>query len=517
MPAIRHSFTAAILCAALPLFTTAPGDPAEQLIARTLGPTPVIDDLRELTDTIGGRPTGSPAMDKAVEWGLAKFSAAGLENVHAEEYTPPRNWLPRVESGEIASPRYAQQPPERNVLRVAAMPFSQSTPEGGLEAEVYDIGSVDAPEFSAAGDKLKGRWLLVHTAQMRGLEDLFKEYFATPPLVAAAKKAGAAGILWISNRPGRLLYRHNLTLDGSMGPLPAALIEREGGERVARLLEAGQTVRVRVTLQNDIQEKPVNRNVVAEIKGLEKSDEVVILGAHLDSWDLGRGALDNGCNAALVIDAARQMMALAKEGRRPRRTLRFMLYSGEELGTYGSWFDARKHRAEMDKLKAVIIYDIGTGRTTGFSLGGRSDMKDAVDRALAPAAGLGPFTQTPDAFMGTDNYDYLVEGVPTLVANQEGGPYLADYHAESDTFDKVDTRELKLNTAIASVLMWNLADGARAPALRQSRKEIKALLKATGVEEQMKLFGIWDDFAAGRRGRPEPGLFKDKEKEKEKK
>ncbi len=515
MSTARHSFTAALLCAALPLFPAAPGDPAEQIIARTLGPTPVIDDLRELTDTIGGRPSGSPAMDRAVEWGLAKFSAAGLENVHAEEYTPPRNWLARVESGEIAAPRYEQQPAERNPLRVAAMPFSPSTPQGGLEAEVNDIGAADAPAFAAAGDKLKGRWLLVRTAPMRALEDLFKEYFATPPLIAAAKKAGAAGVLWISNRPGRLLYRHNLTLNGMMAPLPAALIEREGGERIARLLEDGQTVRVRITLLNDIQEKPVNRNVVAEIKGGEKPDEVVMIGAHLDSWDLGRGALDNGCNAALVIDAARQLMALAKEGRRPRRTMRFMLYSGEELGLYGSWFDAHNHRAALDKLKAVIIYDIGTGRTTGFSLGGRTEMKDTVDRALAPVAGLGPFTQTPDAFLGTDNFDYLIEGIPTLVANQDSAPYLPDYHAESDTFDKVDIRELKLNAAVASVLLWNLADGARAPAQRQSRKELKALLKATGVEEQMKLFGIWDDFLAGRRGRPEPGLFREKDKAKE--
>ena len=147
------------------------------------------------------------------------------------------------------------------------------------------------------------------------------------------------------------------------------------------------------------------------------------------------------------------------------------------------------------------MFDEGTGRTSGFSLGGRTDIKDAVDHALAPVAGLGPFTQTPDAFIGTDNYDYLVEGVPTLVANQDGAPYLADYHAESDTFDKADLRELAANTAIAAALVWNLADDTDRLGVRQTHKDVAALLVRTGLAQQMKVFGMWDDFAAGRRGR----------------
>ena len=227
---------------------------------------------------------------------------------------------------------------------------------------------------------------------------------------------------------------------------------------------------------------------------------MVILGAHLDSWELGRGALDNGCNAALVIDVARQSMALARSGLRPRRTLRFVLYTGEEQGTFGSWGEVANHRAELDRVKAQVVFDEGTGRTSGFALGGRADWRPAVEAALAPAAGLGPFVHTVDAFVGTDNYDYLIEGVPTLVANQDAAPYLPDYHAESDTFDKADLREEKANAAIAGVLVWNLA---AAPALppRQSRAEVEALLKATGLADQMKTFGLWDFFESGARGR----------------
>ena len=120
---------------------------------------------------------------------------------------------------------------------------------------------------------------------------------------------------------------------------------------------------------------------------------------------------------------------------------------------------------------------------------------------MLPIAGLGPFTQTVDAFVGTDNYDYLVEGVPTLVANQDGPPYLPDYHAESDTFDKVDLRELRANLAIAAVVTWALADRAEPPAPRQNRAEVEALLEATGLAAQMRVFGLWAGFESGARGR----------------
>lgn len=469
------------------------------LLARTLATTPIIDDLRELTSTIGGRPTGSAAMDKAVNWSLAKFNAAGLENVHAEQYTPPRNWLANIETGELILVNSKQQIIAHHPLRIAAMPFSASTVKEGLEAEIYSIGSADEKAFSLAGDKVKGRWLLVNTPLMKKLDDMDKDVAA---IFARAKKSKAAGVLWKANRSGRILYRHTLTFNGSMSSLPAAIIEREEGDNISQLLKSGQKVKAKLNIQNEVQEKPINRNVVAEITGWEKPDEVIVLGAHLDSWDLGEGALDNGSNSVLVIDAARQMMALANEGHRPRRTIRFMLYSGEELGLYGSWFDVQNHRDQLDKIKAVLIYDIGTGRTTGFSLEGRNDMATHIEQALKPLSpAFGPFVQTFDASMDTDNFDYLIEGIPTLVANQDEEPYLASYHAETDTFEKVDKHELKRNTAIASVLIWNLANKEGELAERQNHAKVIALLKRTGLDTDMKENQIWDDFIKGRRGR----------------
>ncbi len=483
--------TAALLLGATPW---SPNSPEGLLIGRALGPTAIAADLEELTDGIGGRPTGSAALDQAIEWAIAKLKAAGLENVRAESYTTRGIWLPGVDLGELTVPR-------AETLRIAAMPFSTATAPGGLEAEVVDAGPGDEESFAAVREKAKGRWVLIHTEPMKSLEDLFKEYLITAPIFARATTAGAAGVLWMSNRSGRLLYRHNVTLNGAQSPLPAAVVEREGALRLARLVRSGRPAKVRLLLSGRYLPRATARNVVAEIRGREAADELVILGAHLDSWELGRGALDNGCNVAMVIDAARQITALKL---RARRTLRFVLYTGEEAGMWGSMAEVRTRRAHLDDVKAQIIYDIGSGRTSGFSLGGRADLKAAVEAALVPVAAFGPFSHSTDAFVGTDNYDYLVEGVPTLVANQEGAPYLPDYHAESDTFDKVDIREMKINTAIAAVLMFGLANAAKPPAPRQSRAEVEALLSRTALDQQMKTFELWNDFVSGERGRSPP-------------
>lgn len=464
------------------------------LSANTLAQTPIFDDLRHLTDDIGGRPTGSPAMEKAMQWGLSRLVDAGFKDAHLEPYIAPVNWLPNIEKGILITDSMSKTQVHTPV-RIASMPMTESTPMTGVEAPIFGLNSMDVNEIKKNALQIKGHWLLIPTNPMHTVDDLFKEYLDTLPIFTAAKDAGAVGILWQSTRPGRLLYRHSTTLNGTVFPLPAALIEREGSEKIMRSLKAGEASHFKAILTNRIQEHPKNYNVVAEIKGTEKPNEVIVLGAHLDSWDLGQGALDNGCNAVLVIDAARQMLALQRYGFQPKRTIRFVLYSGEELGIYGSKFDIKDHPERIQSIKAVVVYDLGAGRTTGFSLGGRSDMLSLVDDVLQPVKGLGPFVQTTDAFVGTDNFDYVLQGIPTLVANQDAGPYLPSYHAESDTFDKVDLRELKLNTLIAAMVTWNIANTNREIPARQTKHQVAELLDTTGLKKQMEALGLWDDFA----------------------
>jgi hypothetical protein len=161
----------------------------------------------------------------------------------------------------------------------------------------------------------------------------------------------------------------------------------------------------------------------------------------------------------------------------------------------------KAHRAELDKVRAMIAFDSGIGRVTGYSLGGRRDIEAAVREILKPLDSWDASRHTVDASFGTDNFDFLLEGVPTLVANQEEYNYLPNYHAASDTLDKVDIRELKLHTMIAALTAWGIADRTDPIGKRLSRAEIETQMKETGIDQQMKALNYWESWQDGTRGR----------------
>ena len=462
-------------------------DTAQRLAGRALGTTPMLADLRELCDGIGGRPTGSAACARAIAWAAAKFKAAGVDAVATESFTMPTQWTPLTAEARCLAPLDFP-------LRIATAPGTPST-AGPLEAPLVNAGDGAAASFAKLGASARGAIALVSNPEMRTFDDLFGEYMRNGPLLEAAQKAQVAAILLESSRPRGLLYRHPMDLAGP-APLPVALISREHAARLARLAETG-TVRVRLNLVNHTGGPYESRNVIGEIRGRERPDEVVLLGAHLDSWDLGTGAEDNGVNAVLTIDAAR---GIHEMGARPRRTIRFVLFTGEEQGLWGSAGYVQRHAAEMGRHDAAIIFDTGSGRTAGFYLSGREDLRTPLEKALAGLAGLGVADNPADAIDGTDNMDFLLSGVPTLVANQDAIPYLPDYHAESDTFDRVNQREAQANAAIATVLIWRLADDPERFGRRLTRAEVEKQIMDTKLEMQMRSLGQWDDWKAGRRG-----------------
>lgn len=472
---------------------------AAKLLPIILGDSPMIENLRKLTDEIGGRVSGTPEMAKAVQWGVAGFRAAGVD-VHTEKYTLPVTWKEGATRLAITAPASAIA--GGATLRAVSTGWSPATPRDGIEANVIDIGGGSETEISRAGN-LKGAILLVHSEIGFTWPDLFNEYMRPPGIIARAVKDGAAAILWTSARERLLLYRHTNSLKGEIDKIPQAVVAREDALRLARLVSANQgssrgKVSVKLAMPNEVGGPMEQENVVGEIRGYEKPDEVVILGAHLDSWELGTGALDNGCNAALVIEAARAIKAM---GALPKRTIRFVLFTGEEQGTIGSFAYVKAHAAELDKMRAVIIFDSGSGRVSGYSLGGRADTQAAVEQILKPLEPWNVSQHTVDASFGTDHFDFLLEGIPTFVANQEISNYLANYHAASDTFDKVDQRELKLSTVIAALTAWGIADRGEPIGKRLTRAELDAIVKQTGVDEQMRLLGYWEQWQSGARGR----------------
>ncbi len=490
MSTLRLSIVAILACAAV-LGTAAAQNftDLDRVIAEALKASPLETNLEQLTDRIGGRVPGTPAMQEAVEWGIAAFKAAGADSVHTGEFKIANSWSEGATRMRVVAP-------EAFSVRAISLGWAPALAEQN-RVRMVDVGHGTPEDFARSGS-LQGAILLVHSDQMKKWDDLFAEYLNAPGIIDRAVKAKALAIAFQSTRPHDLLYRHTNAINGEIDRIPMVLVAREDASRMARLLASGQELYVDLTIPNRIGGPITAANVIAEIKGSEKPDEFVLLGAHLDSWELGTGALDNGCNATLVIDALR---AIKASGARPKRTIRFALFAGEEQGMIGSHAYVIAHRAELDKAAGVVVFDSGIGRVTGFSLGGRKDLVNAVTPLVAPLKEFDAANLTTDAEWGTDNFDFMLEGVPTFVANQEEANYLINYHASSDTFDKVDIPQLKKHVAEAAELTLALADTPQPVGPRLDRAQIEQTLRETHLDDQLKTFGIWQAWENGVRGR----------------
>ncbi|MGA2200516.1 MAG: M20/M25/M40 family metallo-hydrolase [Terriglobales bacterium] len=464
---------------------------ADRLIAEALKPSPLETNLRRLSDEIGGRVPGTPAFQRAVDWGLAAFKDAGADSVHTEEFTIQHSWAEGAT--EMTASLYSGTTFPVHAVSVAWAPALAAA----KHVPIVDVGEGAAAEFAKVGD-VAGRIVLVHTKVLGNWDDLFGEYERAPAIIALAVKGKAKAIAFMATREHGILYRHTNSGAGEIDLLPQVVVAREDGERIARLLASANPVWANLSIPNKIGAAIKTWNVVAEIRGSEKPDEFVVLGAHLDSWELGTGALDNGCNAALVIDALR---AIKASGLKPRRSIRFILFSGEEEGLIGSRAYAVAHRNELDKAAGVVIFDAGTGKTTAFSTGGRKDVIPAAQSMLAPLQQFGVTGAVATAESGTDHFDFMLEGVPTFVADQDEANYLENYHATTDTFDKVDFAQLKKHVAEATELTFALANSADRIGPRLNRAQVDQTLHETHLDQELKDMGMWDEWANGKRGR----------------
>lgn len=487
-------------------FAASPADnnaDANHIIQVALQPSPLQDNLRRLTDEIGGRVSGTLPMQHAVQWGMQAFTAAGADSVHAESFEIPNSWAEGAT--EMSATTAYELNPTRvggatvlSSFRVRAVSVAWAPALAPVKhVPVVDVGEGSDADFQKAGD-VSGKVLLVHTTVLKTWADLFAEYANAPPIVDRAVKAKAKAIAFMATREHDILYRHTNSGAGEIDKLPMVIVAREDGERIARLLADKNLVWADLSIPNQLGGPVKSSNVIAELRGVEKPEEFVIVGAHLDSWELGTGALDNGCNAALVIDALRAIKASEVL---PRRTIRFILFSGEEQGLLGSRAYATHHRAELDKAAGVIIYDSGSGKTTGFSVGGRSELAPFTKQLLAPLAKFGVNDVETNMEWGTDHFDFMLEGVPTFVAEQQEANYLVNYHAVSDTYDKVDFEQLKKHVAEVALLALELANLDQKIGPRLTHDQVEQTMRESHSVEMMKANGIWDDWVSGRRGR----------------
>jgi hypothetical protein len=472
-----------------PAFSASSDSQAEVLIREAMKPSAIGQNLERLTDGVGGRVSGTPAIDRASEWGVEAFKAAGADSVHTESFTIPASWAEGATTMSVVAPQAFPV----HAVSIAWAPAL--APQHHVR--VVDIGGGKMEDFVRAGN-IEGTILLVPQGELKTWDDLDNEYDKAREVMVRARRAKVLAIAFQSTRPYELLYRHTHSEHGEIEDIPMVIVGHEDAGRMSRLLASGQALYADLAIPNRIGGPAQSPNVIAELRGTEKPDEVVVLGAHLDSWDLGTGALDDGVGAAQVIDTLRTIKA---SGLHPKRTIRFILFSGEEQGLLGSRAYVTAHRAEMDNIVAMIAYDDGNGRMTGFSLGGRKDIAGAVKNLIAPLKGYDATTLTFDLTSDTDHFDFLLEGVPTLYANQVEANYLINYHAMSDTFDKVDLPELKKLVAESAVATFAIADSTQRIGPRIHHAELEKLLKETHMDESMKMSGAWKDWESGERGR----------------
>lgn len=423
----------------------------------------LMSNLEYLCDMIGPRLTGSTNLKRANDWTRGKFEQYGLKNAKLEPWTIHRAWTRGPSSGRIVLPV------EQRLL-VESAGWSPST-KGPLRGPVVHLQGESVNDLSAHKGKLKGAWILLapvsvqadprkpkadmmaemprlrREAQNRGkfLED------ARPFLEAE----GIAGILRDSNKEHGLVDMTGATGNFTVAPYATAFLTTESYGLIWRLLKRGP-VEIEIDLKNTFSEGPVEvYNTVAEIPGSESPEEVVIIGGHIDSWDLGTGATDNGTGIMAVLEAARALQALKVK---PKRTIRFVLFSGEEQGLHGSRAYAKAHEKELNKLSAVLVHDMGTGRVTSIGLQGRYDLRERMDQVVAPFKNEVRLEELSLREMGgTDHLAFIPFGVPAFAVVQDGAEYRKTHHTESDTVDKVYADEINQGAKVLAAWAYNVA------------------------------------------------------------
>jgi hypothetical protein len=412
--------------------------------------------LQELTDGVGPRLAGSPGAEAAVRWARGWLERHGL----APRLEPVRvnHWIRGEERAEIvAGPGIRPQP-----LAVTALGMSGPTPPGGLVAEVVEVRSLE--ELAALGDRVKGRIVLFqHDMKVAADYGRFSSLRMRGP--AAAARLGASAALVRSLSTARLRQPHTgaTFFPDGQPRIPAGALAVEDAELVHRLLAAGP-VKVRLVLGGRVGDPPLvpSANVIAEIPGSEHPEEVVVVGAHLDSWDLGTGAIDDGAGVAMALDT---MRIAASMPRPPRRTLRVVLFMNEENGTEGAVAYHEDARAAGTRHVAALEADSGGGPPTGVQVTAGPGGIEMVRRMAAPLAALGAADVKGDGG-GVDISPLAWAGVPQLNVAQDTSRYFDWHHSAADTLDKVDPADLAQATAAFAWMAWALAD-AREPLPRQ--------------------------------------------------
>ena len=419
---------------------------------------------RGLSDRAGPRLAGSPGDREAVAWALETLKAQGFSNVRAEKVKVPV-WQRGVETGEVTAP-YQQK------LILTALGGSVATPEGGLEAEILEADSFEALE--ARREDVRGKIVFFNKRMERtadgsgyGPAVVFR---SNGPVRAG--KLGAVGVLIRSVGTGdnRLPHTGGTRYAPDVPKIPAAALAGPDADLLERLGKLGKPVRVRFTLTPRQLPEAESANVIGEIRGRgpgglgdrkvrrgKDPEEIVLLGAHLDSWDLGTGAVDDAAGCAIVIEAAR---LIGQVRARPRRTIRVVLFAAEENSLAGATAYAEEHAAELPRHAAALEADSGSGRPVGLTWNAGPSAEPALKDIASILEPLGADGLLSEGLGGADISRLITAGVPLFGLDQDRSRYFDYHHTANDTFDKIEPESLDRAVAAVAVFAYCAAEVA---------------------------------------------------------
>jgi carboxypeptidase Q len=454
--------------------------PVTDQLAASIYNGPSMTTLGELADGIGGRLTASPAHVRSTEWAVAKFRSYGIENVRLDPFTIPAGWQRGTASGSMLVPM-------SRPLSLASLGWAPSTPPGGVQGAIAIVADVGPEVLRSREDELRGKIVLLDTAKIYA-----DGYGKALPKVEAAwsvfQKAGVLAVILPDREKSNVLNAHDGLWGAKLLPLPAAEIGMEDSKLIQRELEHGP-VTIQFTIENKTSGETVANNVVAEIRGSKRPDEWILIGAHLDSWDFGTGAQDNGTGAVSVLEVGRALMAL---GKAPRRSVRLALWGGEEQGLLGSFAYTQAHKKELDKCVAVLNTDNGAGHPKGWKVEGREDLRKAMqpwsDGLLKSLDGGELSLETT---YDTDHGPFMLQGIPALDLWVDMTHYFEIHHKSSDTLDKVDALDFKGGEAIVAVTAYAIAQSETPIAPHIDHDAVGEIVKKAHLDDMLVNVGVW--------------------------
>lgn len=432
--------------------------PPEQAAAQvrdraTAGGSLAWELIESLTTDIGPRPVGSPAMEQARDWALARMKALGFANVHAEPFVKEHAWARGPESAAVVAP--IARP-----LALLGLGGSVPTPAGGLEADVVVFPTFEALQAAPPGS-LAGRIAVVNQPMTRmqdgdGYGPAVRAR-AYGPSVAAARGAIAFLTRSITTGTARAPHTGALVYENGVPKIPAAALGVADAELLSRLVARGAAPRVHLSLESSEQATAAAWNVVGEIPGRDPAAGTIVIGGHLDSWDPGEGAIDDGAGVAITLAAARLIGELPVK---PLRTIRVVAFGSEETGGSGTAY-ASAHVAEAAHIVLAGESDLGAGRILRLLLPKRP-AGDPLARSLSVV--LAPLKiylgAEPAKDAGADVEGLAAAGVPVFELTQDASLYFDIHHSADDTLDKISRAELEQNVAAWAALLYLVGDSA---------------------------------------------------------